>query len=124
MSLDPSQLTLPQIAAAVAAGQLRLADAEGEIKRRPATDLPLWRRRPPAVLDEPPQSAAEVFRALERTRRELRKATRTLEHLAERFESLVQAAARIAPASSSESTVPRPARVVRRRRIAATPTAQ
>jgi hypothetical protein len=92
MSLDPSQLSLPQIAAAVVAGDLRLIDAEAELRRRPEVDSPRWLRLAPPP---PPRQrlTADVLQSLDETRRELRKATRQLSRLTERLDQLTQLAA-------------------------------
>jgi hypothetical protein len=97
MSLDPSQLTLPQIAVAVAAGELRLADVEAELRRRPPGDTPA-RRPPPEPRPRPwTPTGEDLLRALARTRRELREATRNLARISERLDALAQVAAAIEP---------------------------
>jgi hypothetical protein len=127
MSLDPSQLSLPQIAAAVAAGELPLAAAEAELKRRPAADASRWKRFvPPSPVGHPP-GAAEILRALGETRRELLRATRQLGVLASRLEALERLAAPLQPvvrpaaAAASESQGPR--RRQRKLRLERTPVA-
>jgi len=113
MSLDPSQLSLPQIAAAVAAGELPLAAAEAELKRRPTAEASRWKRFVPAAPVGHPPGAAEVLRALGETRRELVRATRQLGVLATRLEALERLAAPLTPvvrsaaAAAAESAPPR-----------------
>ena len=106
MGVDLSQLTLPQIAAAVAAGDLRLVEAEAELSRRPATSQPRWQG---AYAGPPPSrgpSPADLMNALERTRREVRKATRNLKLLTDRLETLAQQVSSFQPARPARTHTP------------------
>ena len=88
-TLDLAQLTLPQLAVAVATGDVPRADAEAELERRPAPDV---RRRP--VRPRPTRSAAatEWLKAVEEARREVRQTRRQLVALDRRLESLARLA--------------------------------
>lgn len=82
-----SQLSLPQIASAVAAGELGLEEVEAELRRRPleAPREQRKRRTPP-----PRPRREELGQLLEETRRELRQTARRLTQLGRRLDVLTQ----------------------------------
>jgi hypothetical protein len=112
MRIDPSQLTVPQIAAAVAEGRLQLAEAEAELRRRPGERRPRPVPAAPAVRAAP--GAADILRALVETQRELKVTSRRLAQLTDRIDNLAQLAARLeaaeAPTTATSRTrhAPRP----------------
>ena len=105
MRPDPAQLTVPQIAAAVADGSLQLAEAEAELRRRPG-DRPCRFNQPSAPARPSAPSQADILRALADTQRELRQTNRRLSQLSDRIEALTELAARLDASAAATPTRP------------------
>ena len=103
-TMDPmelAQLSLPRIARAVAAGELRVDEAEAEMRRRPQEPRPRGRAR---NLPERPQPSPDFVAALAATRRELRDAVKLLGALSKRLEAIAELAEQ--PQSSRQRSFP------------------